>query len=258
MTGMKRIAIIGGTGVEDLPKKTTFKRVETPYGASQEIFTERRQDSELFFLARHGLRHETPPHKVNYLANIWALKSLGVERIISTNAVGAINLQLAPGSFVIPDDIIDFTKSRPSTFFNGPHVVHIDVTTPYCPEVRAALLSAAKNFNARGTALYACTEGPRFETPAEIRMMRQAGCDIVGMTNAPEAFLARELVICYGAVCYVSNWAAGLQDRLTASEVIRMGKSIAPKLQEILEEAVTLLPEKRDCPCAISQKESKV
>lgn len=254
------IALIGGSGLEDLMKPHERKRVGTPYGISETTFIGELERRKVFFLPRHGVDHHVPPHKVNYRANIWALKQLGVERIISTNAVGAINEELKPGQIVIPHDLVDFTRNRPSTFYDGPNVIHIDVTTPYCPDVRKALIESAEKLSIPvvGEAVYGCTDGPRFETPAEIRMMRKMGCDIVGMTNSPEAFLARELEMCYASICYVSNMAAGLQGKLTVDEVLLKGHESLETLKKILRECVAHIPEERSCPCPLALKGAKV
>jgi len=183
---------------------------------------------------------------------LWALHILGVKRIIATNAVGAINENYGPGDLVIPSDFIDFTKSRPLTFYDGSPVTHIDVTEPYCPELRTILKKAAKERVRKvwSDAVYACMEGPRYETPAEIRMLKTLGCDVVGMTGIPEATLARELEICYATLCFVSNMAAGIRKRVSTDEVVEIGKRMAPILQEVLERACTQIPEKRSCPCS--------
>src|SRR5439155_23413750 len=197
--------------------------------------------------------HSSPPHKVNYRANIWGLKSLGIERIIATNAVGAINQQLSPGEIVIPSDLVDMTKSRVGTFYESSPVTHIDVSQPYCPKVREVLAAstAANGRSSPKEAVMACTEGPRYETPAEILMLRTIGCDIVGMTGAPEAFLARELEMCYASISFVSNMAAGLQRTLSAREVEETGHETSQILNKILIEAIGKIPDTREgCSCA--------
>jgi len=246
------VAVIGGTGLEELLRAPKRVRVGTPYGLPPEIAIGEVAGRRVAILPRHGWRHELPPHKVNYRANIWALRALGVKRIFATNATGAINPDFKPGELAVPHDVMDFTKGRPTTFYEGPEVIHIDVTEPFCPELRALLVEAARARGARvhEKAVLACTEGPRFETPAEIRAMRVLGCDLVGMTVAPEAFLARELEICYASLCFISNMAAGMQDRLTADEVLEMASRIQELVREVLLEAIGRLPEERSCPCA--------
>jgi 5'-methylthioadenosine phosphorylase len=215
---------------------------------------------EIAFLPRHGPKHDLPPHKVNYRANLQSLKQLGVERIIATNAVGAINEAYLPGDIVLPSDILDFTKSRVGTFFESAPVTHVDVTEPYCSEVSNLLADCcrASKIQLRDKAVLAATEGPRYETPAEIRMLRKLGGDIVGMTGAPEVFLARELEICYSAVCFVSNKAAGMQQRLSAVEVMNVGKQVIPSILELLRNAVERIPKERTCMCGNAIHQAQV
>jgi 5'-methylthioinosine phosphorylase len=175
-----------------------------------------------------------------------------VERIIATNAVGAIDEELEPGAIIVPTDIVDFTKSRRSTFYDGSPVTHVDVSEPYCPTVRRALAEAASGLGKKGKdgVVMACTEGPRYETPAEIRMLRTIGAGIVGMTGTPEVFLARELEMCYASISFVSNMAAGLQQTLSAHEVEERGRDSGQILNKIIIEAVEKLPESRKgCSC---------
>ncbi|HDI01262.1 MAG TPA: S-methyl-5'-thioadenosine phosphorylase [Candidatus Bathyarchaeota archaeon] len=255
-----KIAIIGGTGLEELLEAPERVRVGTPYGLPPEIAIGYVAGKQVAMLPRHGWEHEAPPHKLNYRANIWALKALGVERVIATNATGAINPSFKPGELAVPHDIMDFTKGRPTTFYDGPEVIHIDVTEPFCPELRAVLIRAARSRGAvvHEKAVVACTEGPRFETPAEIRAMRMLGCDLVGMTIVPEAFLARELEMCYASLCFISNMAAGMQDRLTADEVIEVASRLQDIIKGVLIEAVREVPEERNCPCARALEGARV
>ena len=252
---MKRpIAIIGGSGVKSILKGSQ-KILGTPYGPTPNLTIGEVDSRPAVFLPRHGETHSSPPHKVNYRANIWGLKSLGVERIIATNAVGAIDQQLSPGEIVVPSDLIDVTKSRVGTFYESAPVTHIDVSQPYCPRVREVLTAsiAATGRSSPKDVVMACTEGPRYETPAEIRMLRTMGCGIVGMTGAPEAFLARELEICYASLSFVSNMAAGLQRTLSAREVEEKGHETSQVLNKILSAAIAKIPESRkDCPCGTS------
>lgn len=218
------IAIIGGTGVYDLGGTATPEFIETPYGQAA-IFRARVGGSAVIFLARHGMGHAVPPHRVNYRANIWALHALGVREVLATQAVGSLNPDMPPGSFALLSQFIDWTKGRSSTFFDGDNgmVVHVDVTKPYCPRMNAVIPRAGEFLGdlLRKDAVYACTEGPRFETPAEISALRILGADVVGMTNVPEVVLAREAGLCYAAVCIVCNWAAGISPTpLTHEEVL--------------------------------------
>lgn len=246
-----RIAIIGGTGLESLLPEGTRTRLGTPYGPTPPLTFSRIGKREVALLPRHGERHTQAPHRINYRANIWALHALGVERVLATSAVGGINSEYSPGDLVIPDDLIDFTKHRVLTFYDEAPVTHIDMTEAYCPELREALTEASRESGAvvweRG--IYACTEGPRFETPAEVRMLRALGCDVVGMTGSPEVVLARELEMCYATLCYVSNRAAGMQRRLTAEEVAEVGGRMLPLLRRVLARAVEGTSEKRGCGC---------
>jgi len=174
--------------------------------------------------------------------------------------VGAINPDFEPGELVVPHDLIDFTKLRRLTFYDEAPVTHVDVSQPYCPEIRSLLIKAIKKIvsRARDRAVLVCTEGPRYETPAEIEMFRRLGGDLVGMTGVPEAVLARELEMCYATVCFVSNMAAGMQKRLSAMEVIAVAKEKMPVIQQVLRETIKNLPEDRRCPCARALEGARV
>jgi 5'-methylthioinosine phosphorylase len=209
-------AIIGGTGLTRLQGLEITRRelLETPYGEpSAALAIGSLHGREVVFLARHGDRHTIPPHRVNYRANLWALKHLGIGRVISVCAVGGISRDTGPGVILIPDQIIDYTWSRAHTLFEEDldAVTHIDFTEPYCEELRQVLLAAAGRAGvavlANGT--YGATQGPRLETAAEIDRMERDGCTIVGMTGMPEASLARELGLCYAACAVSANAAAG-------------------------------------------------
>ncbi len=254
------IAIIGGTGLEALLKDTKQIRVGTPYGLPPPISVGKIDRKTVAFLPRHGVDHSVPPHRVNYRANVYALHEIGVERIVATNAVGAINVDLKPGDLVIPHDLIDFTKQRQLTYYNDAPVTHVDVSQPYCPEIRDILIEKTKESGVRvwDRAVLVCTEGPRYETPAEIEMFRRLGCDVVGMTGTPEAVLARELEVCYATMCFVSNLAAGVQRRLTAREVVEMAEQKLPIIQQILRETVKHLPKDRRCPCAHALRDARL
>ena len=231
------IAIIGGTGLYALGTGKP-EIVPTPYGDATLLLLQ-LAGRDVAFLARHGRDHALPPHRVNYRANIWALHALGVREVVATQSVGSMNKEMAPGDFVVLSQFIDWTKGRASTFFDGETgpVLHVDVTQPYCPEVAARLLQAGEFLEDRvhGAGVYACTEGPRFETAAEIRALRLLGADVVGMTNVPEAVLAREAGLCYAAICIVCNWGAGMTEfPLTHQEVLDTMTEQTANLQQLL------------------------
>jgi len=210
------LGIIGGTGLTHLANLEIIRRqiVRTPYGEpSGALIFGRIKDHEVVFLARHGYGHSIPPHEVNYRANMWALHSQGVQRIVSVATVGGIHSDCVPGAIVIPDQIIDYTWGRKSTYFvaNGKPVTHVDFTEPYCETMRQQAMRAATLTGEAhlDSGVYGATQGPRLETAAEINRMERDGATIVGMTGMPEAVLARELGQCYAAICVVANHAAG-------------------------------------------------
>ncbi|RME75418.1 MAG: S-methyl-5'-thioinosine phosphorylase [Chloroflexi bacterium] len=251
---MERVAIITGTGIYQIPGVHLQSRVvSTPYGDAL-VQVGQGEEENLVFLTRHGPDHRTPPHKINYRANIKALKMLGVTRILATNAVGSINPVLPPGSLAVLSDFIDFTSGRQSTFFDGGSagLAHTDMHDVYCPALRQALLAQAPAFGLSlvPEAVYVCTNGPRFETPAEIRMYGRLGADVVGMTGVPEAPLARELEMHYAAVAFSINWAAGVAGQ--AIEIDRQGlEALTPRLLDLFLQ-VLRLPLSADCPCTRS------
>lgn len=215
----RMLAIIGGSGLTQLSNLAIVRRevVRTPYGEPSGALTYGSLCEEpVVFLARHGYGHTIPPHLVNYRANIWALKQANVSGIISVASVGSIRADLAPGTLVVPDQIIDYTWDRKSTFFEGGEtpVKHVDFTHPYDPSLRQRLLlaTAAVGELAVDGGVYAATQGPRLETAAEINRFERDGADVVGMTGMPEAVLARELELPYAALNVVVNYGAGRAD----------------------------------------------
>lgn len=239
---MNKLAIIGGSGLAQLPGLNIIDEIniDTPWGRpSAPIIVGKYNDSEVLFLPRHGNPHTIPPHKVNYRANIWALKESDVSEIIAVNAVGGITEAMIPRHIVIPDQLIDYTHGRADTFHeeNLDEVIHIDFTEPYSKSIRQQLINAAKenNIEISTEATYAVTQGPRLETAAEIARLENDGCDIVGMTSMPEASLARELEIDYACCALVVNWAAGKTDEIITMEIIEHNlKEGLGKVQTIL------------------------
>lgn len=257
---MSTIAIIGGTGVysPDLFSSSEDITVETSYGNVNLIKTQYNENT-VYFLERHGKGHGVPPHKVNYLGNIAALKKLNVDNIFATAAVGSISTNMPPGTFVIIDQFLDFTTGRPCTFFDGSNgVVHIDMTEPYCHELRNLLINCCKEHNIKysdkGT--YVCTQGPRFENKAEINMFKILGGDVVGMTNYPEVVLAREANLCYAVVAMVTNYAAGIStSQLTHREVSENMMLMSKNLSKVLLSAMDKVNENKSCSCRYATNE---
>jgi len=277
-----RVLLLGGSGAYALPKGTPGKRlssrrVRTPYGLSNPVHLCENAGFLFLFLSRHGEKgyEKTAPY-VNYRANIYAAKSLGVTRIVAWTGPGAISRKYRPGDLVLPDDLLDFTRNRPSTFYEGKGIGFIRQFPVFCETLRSALLRAAKRRNEgrgqeRGVGklhfggTYACTEGPRLETPAEIRYLARSGADLVGMTLCPEAFLARELEICYAPVAYVTNYAEGVR-KLPYRRGALFEGMLPPGEAAAVEAAKNAIPgiaiaaaravagEERDCPCAVSME----
>jgi 5'-methylthioadenosine phosphorylase len=276
MAGIKavEVGIIGGSGLYTLLEAVEHKIVETPFGKTPRIEIGYIGNRVVAFLPRHAkpgslkVSHAVPPSEINYRANIYGLKKLGVERIFTTQAAGSINPNIKPGEFVIVDQVIDATKRRISTFFNGKTrikilknkppisgVVHIDFTNPYCPELRELLKKVCKEenifYHPKGT--YICTEGPRFESPAEIAAYRMWGADVVGMTGYPEVALARELGICYSSIVMSTNYAAGTGPvKITHEEVKEIFDKNIDNVKRLLSRAVQDIPVERKCGCAKS------
>lgn len=245
---MTSIAIIGGTGLTSLAglELKGEESITTQYGEpSGTISKGSMAGKEIVFLPRHGYAHSIPPHRVNYRANIAALKQAGVEYIIAVNAVGGITSEMQAGTISIPDQIIDYTWGREHTFFDGGEsgVDHIDFTQPYCESLRQSLIAAGLQAKLQlfDYATYAVTQGPRLETPAEINRLEQDGCHIVGMTGMPEASLARELGLCYASVSVVANMAAGRgEGEITMEDIEATLKSGMARVRQLLE---TVIPE---------------
>jgi len=273
----EKLAIIGGSRAYDLLKTDPFgpdlqyTQIVTPFGDSGTIHRFVSPELNFLFLSRHGDEsYSVTAPFVNYRANIWALKECGVERILSWSGPGIINTRLKPGQLAIPHDLIDETKDRPSTFFDNSGLGFIRQGEPFCPQIRETLRlklkSESMEFGSEG--VYVCTQGPRLETKAEIRMFKQWGADLVGMTLIPEVFLARELEMCYGSLCYLTNYAEGIQERPSEPDVLFGGMSSEQENQEV-EKTVIRLPSiarscliylnglDRDCHCKDSMSRYK-
>ena len=246
---MKR-AIIGGTGFADLSylEGRRAQVVRTPFGGST-VYIGTYQGEETCFLPRHGPEHNQLAHEVNYRANIWALRELGVERVLGLSAVGSLNPEMPIGDLVVPDQLVDFTKQRQATYNLG----SVDFTYPYCGEMRAVIIERAQALGipAHSQATYLAVEGPRYETAAEIKLWARLGMDIVGMTNGTEAALARELGLCYAVIGLVTDLAAGMQQTPPDLETHRrIVKENLSRLRELALATLVALSDACGCPCA--------
>lgn len=263
------IGLIGGSGLYEIEGLEITKEVSisTPYGDPSSVYKigtidAKEGEKQIVFLPRHGIPHSIPPHKINYRANIWGFKSLGVERIISVSAAGGINRDMPPGSIIILDQIIDMTLgARISTFYDKDKVVHIDFTNPYCPEMRDFILKASHNIGLpiKPTGTYICANGPRLETAKEIQFFSIIGADVVGMTAMPEAALARELEICISGISVVTNYSAGISEsKLTTTEVVETMKNSIDRIKSLIKEVIIQISDSRTCPCKDALKDAEL
>jgi 5'-methylthioadenosine phosphorylase len=251
------IGIIGGSGLYTMKGLSDTKEVhiKTPFGdPSEAIVTGLLEGKRVAFLARHGRGHRILPAEINYRANIYALKLLGVDRIISVSAVGSLKEELAPGEFLVADQFIDRTRQRVSTFFGDGLVAHVTFDKPTCPQVSQALADASVHcgvkVHRKGT--YICMEGPQFSTLAEAHMHRSLGFDVIGMTNVTEAKLAREAELCYGTIAMVTDYDCWHPDHdsVTGAQIIATLNQNAENAQRVLREAIKAIPAQHGCKCA--------
>lgn len=249
------IGIFGGTGIYDsgLLEGAEEVDVDTPYGRpSDSVTVGEFRGRRVAFMPRHGRKHTIAPHMINYRANVWALKSLGVTRILSPSAVGSLREEIEPGHLASPDQFIDFTRGRAGSFTADGRVIHISVADPFCPELRAAVSASASRTGARihDGCTYACIEGPRFSTRAESRMFRGLGADIIGMTLVPECQLAREAQVCYASISSITDYDVWADRPVTAKEVIATLSANAERTRTLLADLVASVPAERSCKCA--------
>jgi 5'-methylthioadenosine phosphorylase len=226
-------AVISGTGVTEKFKLSRKLYVETIYGMV-ELYKEKRDG--YLILPRHGPKHSIPPHLINYRANILALSKLGVKYVIATNAVGSMREDFPVGSIGTAEQFIDLTKRREPSIYSD-RVFHTDMTKPYSEMLNKMIKKAGRDSGVviHNGLVYACTEGPRYETPAEIRMLRKLGADVVGMTGVPEVVYAKELSIEYSSIVVSTNWAAGMQEKLTHEEVLNVMKRTGSSVRKIID-----------------------
>jgi 5'-methylthioadenosine phosphorylase len=256
------IGIFGGTGIYDsgLLREAKEITIDTPYGKpSDSITVGIFKGRKIAFMPRHGKKHTIPPHMINYRANIWAFKEMGIKRIIAPSAVGSLKEEIAPGHFVLPTQFIDFTKSRKGTFSEESNVIHISVADPFCPELQSSILQAAKtqNISIYKNCTYVCIEGPRFSTKAESKFYKSTGADIIGMTLVPECQLAREAQMCYASISTVTDYDVWAEKPVTAKEVIETLRKNVENTKKLLTAIPDVVPEHRGCSCAKALEEAQ-
>ena len=256
------IGIFGGTGIYDsgLLENPQEINIDTPYGKPSDtitvgVFNERK----IAFLPRHGKKHTIPPHMINFRANIWAFKELGITRIIAPSAVGSLKEELEPGHFVLPSQFLDFTKSRNGSFSEEGRVVHISVADPFCPELQSSILQVAdkQDLKIHKDCTYVCIEGPRFSTKAESKFYRSTGADIIGMTLVPECQLAREAQMCYASISTVTDYDVWAEKPVTAKEVLETLSKNVESTKKVLTELIEKIPKTRSCSCAKALEEAE-
>ena len=256
------IGIFGGTGIYDSGMLQDSKEItmDTPYGKTSDSITIGNfHETNVAFMPRHGRKHTIPPHMINYRANIWAFKELGVKRIIAQSAVGSLKENFQPGNFALPTQFLDFTKSRETSFSENGRVIHISVADPFCPELQKTVIDSAKTQNIvlHTDCTYVCIEGPRFSTKAESKFFKSTGADIIGMTIVPECQLAREAQICYVSISTVTDYDVWAEKPVTAKEVMDTLSKNVGNTKKILTTLIDKIPKTKSCDCekALSEAE---
>ena len=256
------IGIFGGTGIYDsgLLEDAQEVEIDTPFGKPSDTITVGVfKGRKIAFLPRHGKKHTIPPHLINFRANIWAFKELGVTRIIAPSAVGSLKEEVEPGHFALPTQFIDFTKSRKGTFSEEGNVIHISVADPFCPELHSTILKVVEDQDLKihKECTYVCIEGPRFSTKAESKFYRTTGADIIGMTLVPECQLAREAQMCYASISTVTDYDVWAEKPVTAKEVLETLSKNVERTKAVLTELIDKIPKNRECSCAKALEEAQ-
>jgi 5'-methylthioadenosine phosphorylase len=257
------IGVVGGSGLYRLLDDVTFHAIATPYGEpSDKIAIGKVGDREVAFMPRHGRKHTLQPAAINYRANLWAMREIGVTRIIAPTAVGSLQPHIKPGDLMITDQFVDRTNGRADTYFDkGPKVVHISPAHPYCPVLREVAIEAARGddftVHERGTVVV--VQGPRFSTSAESKWFSSMGWDIVNMTQYPEVVLARELEICYLNICLVTDYDSGLEGHpdvkpVSVEDVERFFAANIGRLRELIVRITAAIPAERNCSCGTAMR----
>ena len=266
VSGKAEIGIFGGSGFYSLFQKPKKFALRTKYGRPSDAITiSEVSGRKVAFLPRHGVKHQLPPHIINYRANIEAFRKIGVERIIGPCAVGSLKPDIAPGQIVICDQFVNFTHGRKDTFYDGPLTTHISTADPYCPEMRKVAFEAAERIgiDVRRNGTVVVIEGPRFSTRAESKFFSSQGWDLINMTQYPEVVLAREREMCYLNISIVTDYDVGLEGNpnikpVTHEEVIRVFNQNIGRLRELIFEIVKLLPTERSCECGNALEKARL
>lgn len=257
------VGVFGGSGLYELLEAAEEVAVETPYGApSAAVTLGEVGGARVAFLPRHGRRHELPPHRIPYRANLWAMRELGVRRILAPCASGSLRADLALGELVVCDQFVDRTWGRPDTFFDGPETTHVSAADPFCDDLRRVLLETAAELGvpARDGGTVVVVQGPRFSTRAESRWFQAMGWDVVNMTVYPECQLARELALCYATAALVTDYDVGVEGRpaVTAGEVMRVFAENIERLKRLLLAAIPKIGPQPEDACATALRDSAV
>jgi 5'-methylthioadenosine phosphorylase len=252
------IGVFGGSGLYALLDDVTEVVVETPYGPpAAPVHIGRLGDQRVAFLPRHGVDHAYPPHRINYRANVWAMRQLGVTRLLAPCASGSLQPEIRPGDFVVCDQLVDRTSGRQQTYFDGPGANHVSFADPYCPELRAVAVDAgrAEAITVHDSGTVVVIEGPRFSTRAESNWYRSAGWQVINMTQYPEAYLARELGICYASIALITDYDVGVEgvdgiEPVTQDQVFAFFEDNVDRVRGLLFRAIEAVPTVRACGCA--------
>ncbi|MBM3706149.1 MAG: S-methyl-5'-thioadenosine phosphorylase [Actinobacteria bacterium] len=256
------IGVFGGSGFYNFLKVSDEVNVDTPYGnPSESIVIGELEGLAVAFLPRHGKNHSIPPHKINYRANVSAMKKLGVKRIFSPCAAGSLQPEIKPGEFVVCNQFVDRTNCRIDTYYDGPHTTHISTADPYCPDLRKTVINAAKELgitvHEKGTVVI--VQGPRFSTKAESRWYSSQGWEVINMTQYPEVVLARELEICFVNISLITDYDAGLEENpeigpVSSRDIIKIFKENNEMLRKLLFKAIPEVSRNRNCICSHALK----
>lgn len=260
------VGVFGGSGFYSFMKRVKEYKIDTPYGApSDKVAIGMLEGKRVAFIPRHGRNHNLPPHKINYRANIYAMKKIGVKRIFGPSASGSLQPHVKPGQFVVCDQFVDRTRGRIDTFYDGPKTIHIAMAEPYCPVLRKIVIESAEelNIDCHPTGTAVIVQGPRFSTRAESRWFAAQGWEVINMTQYPEVYLAREQEICYVNISIITDYDAGLEghpemEPVTIGEVTRVFKENNEKMRSLLLKSILKVPGRRDCICSQALKGAAV